>query len=110
MWTLISFCCKAIWGIGNISGDSVASRDKIISYGAVDLLVKLLNRTIDESIVKQGLWALSNLCRGKPLPAFSKIYKAIEPLVNAIKTQTDMDTIADAAWALSYISGRILFF
>lgn len=99
---------QAVWALGNISGDSTTLRDKVIQCGAVEPLVSLLKGCTDEMLLKQGIWTLSNLCRGKPLPKFQKVYKAIPPFAEVLKTVKDTEMLIDAAWALSYLSGMLL--
>lgn len=61
---------QAIWAIGNIASDCVFYRDTIIRSGGLLNLVDVIQKTNDDSILKHGSWALSNLCRGNPLPKY----------------------------------------
>lgn len=56
------------------------------------------------SIKRNATWALSNLCRGKPQPDFSKVSVALPILANLIKFTNDRDVLADACWSISYLS------
>lgn len=59
---------QAIWGIGNLAGDSPNIRDKVIDEGGVDAVIHFINNTTNQNNLTQAAWALSNLCRGDPLP------------------------------------------
>ena len=48
-------------------------------------------------------WTISNLCRGKPAPNFDLV-KAALLLLAKLVLSSDMDTVAYACWALSYLS------
>lgn len=62
---------QAIWAIGNISSDSVVYRDNILKAGGLNSLIHIVdNPQTDDLLVKHGCWAISNLCRGSPLPKF----------------------------------------
>lgn len=52
----------------------------------------------------QGIWALSNLCRGRPFPSYSLTHPTIPVFGWAINNISNYSVIADAAWALSYLS------
>ncbi|ESO08697.1 hypothetical protein HELRODRAFT_92303, partial [Helobdella robusta] len=56
------------------------------------------------SMLRNAVWCLSNLCRGKnPPPDFTKVSTAL-PLLARLLFNTDHDVLADACWALSYLS------
>jgi hypothetical protein len=97
---------QAIWAIGNISSDCVFYRDNIIKAGGLNNLVTVINRITDESLIKHCCWALSNLCRGSPLPKYENVRSAIPILCRAIATGqlNDKEILADCCWAISYHS------
>jgi len=95
---------QAIWAIGNIAGDSFYYRDMILQWGGLQPLLDIVNNTENKAIIKHGTWAISNLCRGKPLPDLEKVEIATPTMAAVIKRESDMDVITDAAWALSYLS------
>ncbi|OMJ88325.1 hypothetical protein SteCoe_9736 [Stentor coeruleus] len=94
---LLELC---VWCIGNLAGDSVDTRDKLTEL--VPQLTELIKKvSIDKW--KNIIWALSNLCRGKPLPE-REITQQILSIVPIILRVNDEDSLADCCWALSYIS------
>lgn len=85
----------------------MTNRDNIIRNGGIVNLVGVIERNMQENnIVKHGAWALSNLCRGNPLPKYENIKEAIPLLCSLIAKEyiTDKEIIADCCWAISYNS------
>lgn len=95
---------QAIWAIGNIAGDSYIFRDMILNWNGLDPLLNIVNTTTNKAIIKHGTWAISNLCRGKPLPDLELVAKATPTMAAVLLRETDIDVLTDAAWALSYLS------
>jgi hypothetical protein len=93
---------QAIWALGNIAGDSPQCRDHVLSHGAM-LLLDCFGDLSHESVVRNATHALSNFCRGKPQPAFDVVKPALGALGSLINGN-DPDVLADACWALSYLS------
>jgi importin subunit alpha-1 len=56
-----------------------------------------------DSLIRNAIWTLSNFCRGKPQPAFTVVERALPVLAYMIRGD-DPDVLADACWALSYLS------
>lgn len=78
----------------------------ILKYGGLEPLLNIVNTTTNRIIIKHGTWAISNLCRGKPLPDINLVSPAIPTLAAVLMRETDIDVLTDAAWALSYLSRR----
>ena len=72
----------------------------------------------EQNLIKNATWAISNLARGKPHPTFEDIgrvgllshnihidcvFKALPTLFKLLQCSDD-ELIADALWAVSYLS------
>ncbi|KAJ1639777.1 importin alpha [Pavlovales sp. CCMP2436] len=95
---------QAIWALGNIAGDSATLRDDVLSAGALAPLVAQLAAGPKVSIMRNTVWVLSNLCRGKPAPSLALVGPAIPAIAQVIMSATDEETLSDALWALSYLT------
>lgn len=97
---------QAAWALGNIAGDSVQCRDLVLGMGALTMLLRVaesFNENSRLSTIRNTTWTLSNLCRGKPAPAFDIVRPAL-PLLARLLFSNDIETVTDACWALSYLS------
>ena len=57
----------AAWSLGNIAGDCHEYRDLVLEAGGLQSLIdKLSILDLRVPILRVVVWALSNLCRGKP--------------------------------------------
>lgn len=100
----LNYIYKAIWALGNIAGDCNTFRDRLLEYGALLPLVEVVQNTDKPNILKHGIWAISNLCRGRPLPPFELVNPALYVFAKAIEVTKDADVLTDATWALSFLS------
>lgn len=97
---------QAVWGLGNISGDSPKLRDIIINAGAVQPIADLLDRalaTASDGFIKNLSWTLSNFCRGRPVSDHKKIRRAVPSLARVLMSRENEDILTDICWAFSYI-------
>eukprot|EP00128_Syssomonas_multiformis_P019001 Colp12_sorted_trinity150504_noHs@5030 len=95
---------QVVWALGNIAGDSADCRDYILQLGAVPALLRLLQSQPTVAHLRNAVWTLSNLCRGKnPQPDWNTVKHFIPALAHIIRT-SDEDTITDTCWALSYLT------
>ncbi len=97
---------QSIWGLGNIAGDSAKFRDLILQQNGTEELVQIVAKSTSQGLRRNGAWALSNLCRGKPAPAFALVFKAIPLFCELLTIETDYEVLKDAAWAISYLTGN----
>ena len=95
----------AVWGLGNISGDSPLLRDLLISSRAYEAIVTLIkqSRDLDLKLAQITAWTLSNIVRGKPVPPLNvceEVIKAVEVLIKV----NDSSVIKDSLWTLAHIA------
>lgn len=98
---------QAVWAVANITGDRVEYRDGCIAVGTVGALVDIIENAIRTSCIQMlrlGVWAFSNLCRGKPGPDFSLLAPGVPVLGRVLSMSNDTEVLADACWALSYLT------
>uniref|UniRef100_A0A3B3QSV4 Importin subunit alpha n=1 Tax=Paramormyrops kingsleyae TaxID=1676925 RepID=A0A3B3QSV4_9TELE len=95
---------QAVWALGNIAGDSAVCRDYVLNCNILPPLLTLLTKSTRLTMTRNAVWALSNLCRGKsPPPDFEKVSPCL-PVLSRLLFSSDPDLLADACWALSYLS------
>ena len=96
---------QAIWGLGNISGDSPNVRDLVINAGVIGPIANILDQAKPgSSFVRNASWTLSNLCRGRPAPNFEKVKRAVPSLAKVLIENDVEDILIDVCWAVSYLS------
>ena len=95
---------QAVWALGNIAGDGAVARDIVIQHNVVDGVLALVNDTAPLSFLRNIVWLMSNLCRNKnPSPPFDQI-KRLLPVLSHLLSGNDIQVLADACWALSYVT------
>eukprot|EP00339_Tiarina_fusa_P001100 CAMPEP_0117055134 /NCGR_PEP_ID=MMETSP0472-20121206/38213_1 /TAXON_ID=693140 ORGANISM="Tiarina fusus, Strain LIS" /NCGR_SAMPLE_ID=MMETSP0472 /ASSEMBLY_ACC=CAM_ASM_000603 /LENGTH=544 /DNA_ID=CAMNT_0004770997 /DNA_START=55 /DNA_END=1689 /DNA_ORIENTATION=+ len=95
---------QATWCLGNIAGDNREFRDYLLKEGIVAPLVLNIEQPATMSLLNNMVWALSNLCRGKPVPDLALLAPAIGPLTELLYKDVSVEVLVDAVWALSYLS------
>jgi hypothetical protein len=98
---------QAIWALGNLAGDNVNIRNLIIQRGAVEPIAAIVSACpAGTSFCRNSAWALTNLCRGRPVPAFYLIKNAIIAMAKVLIENSKVDgfkTIIE-----SNVVGRII--
>ena len=99
---------QAVWALGNIAGDSPYLRDMVLRAGALPILCQLASATASSAapnltFLRNVTWTMSNLCRGKPQPAFDTVSMCL-PVLATLLYSPDEEVLVDACWALSYLS------
>eukprot|EP00760_Papus_ankaliazontas_P025667 PhM_4_TR2838/c0_g1_i1/m.55702 len=108
---------QVIWGMGNICGDSPSMRDMFNSAALSVILPLAANKDLMgyRDFCQNHVWCLSNCVRGKPAPDVSVCRQVLPIIVGVLedylgdgaskeKVQGIDEIVADALWALSYIS------
>jgi hypothetical protein len=75
---------QAIWALGNIAGDSATLRDAVLAGGALQPLLAQIVAGPKLSLLRNSVWVLSNLCRGKPAPALESVSRALATSARAL--------------------------
>jgi importin subunit alpha-1 len=107
---------QTIWAIANIAGDNSRNRDELLSYGIMDKLIMIVNQCEAEYLVLRSLWAIANLCRGKPAPSFKLIKQGIIVLCKVLREnrfENNVDVHVHICSAINLhcnSSDRIMFF
>ena len=97
---------QAALAIGNVAADNVKSRDYVLELGAFDSLLRMITSPVDPiklSALRTAVWALSNLCRGKPPAELEKVAISL-PVLSQVLRHEDEEVASDALWAISYIT------
>jgi len=94
---------QCAWCLSNIAGDCAELRDFVIQSGAMQPLLQNVIQPASNSMLRNTIWALSNLCRGKPQPKMETVAPAI-PVLAATLNSEDTEILVDCCWALSYLS------
>ncbi|CAM9615020.1 unnamed protein product [Ectocarpus fasciculatus] len=95
---------QCAWCLGNIAGDCAELRDVVL--GTPDALEGLLLNVVQPatpSLLRNCVWALSNMCRGKPQPDTALLAPAL-PVLLKLLSSDDSEVLVDTCWALSYLS------
>jgi len=94
---------QATWAVGNIAGDSADCRNYILGLGSMNRLINAIQMPYSKiSVLRNAVWALSNMCRSKPPPAMEYI-TPILPVLATLLNHSDREVATDACWAISYI-------
>ncbi|CAM9512442.1 unnamed protein product [Ascophyllum nodosum] len=95
---------QSAWCLGNIAGDCAELRDVALGTGdALEGLLLNVTQPATTSLLRNCVWAVSNMCRGKPQPSMDSVAPAI-PVLEKLLSSDDPEVLVDTCWALSYLS------
>lgn len=94
---------QGTWAIGNLAGEGQECRDYVLSLGVMGPLLQLITSDNKITLLRNAVWALSNLCRGKPQPKLEDVSMSL-PVLASLLNHHDVEVVVDATWAISYIS------
>jgi len=96
---------QAVWTLGNIAGDNVEYRNLCIQKNSMErLLAVFFHSHFHSSLQRNTVWAMSNLVRSKPTPAWQDICKGVAAFIQILKVEEFDEVFVDALWAISWIS------
>ena len=95
---------QAVWALGNIAADCVEFRDMILEEKGLPLLIEAYEKAAKFVARRNAMWAISNCCRGKPIPKLEFVECALPLLKTNVEKEADVDILVDALWAVSNIS------
>ena len=95
---------QAIWGLGNIAGESAEYRDLIIETHAIELLINVISSTDSLDRIKPAVWALGNICRTRPTPPTKDIINTLPIFIFIIEQYNEKDLLMDAIWSLQHLT------
>ncbi|KAI8433457.1 hypothetical protein MSG28_015492 [Choristoneura fumiferana] len=95
---------QSAWALGNIAGDGPGPRDAVLAAGALPALLPSMAPSAPAAQLRTAVWTYSNFCRNKnPLVNFELVAPAL-PFVSELLELNDTDVLADACWAISYLT------
>ena len=93
---------QAIWGLGNIIGDSVDLRQLVVKSNILNKLIFILNQNRGMTIQKHIIWCLSNALRIRPRKEpFEMMKNPIVALILAFKAYNDPEIKRDCLFGIS---------
>ncbi|CAF2938197.1 unnamed protein product [Rotaria sp. Silwood2] len=84
-----------VWAFRNILGDSPECCDYVLDIGILRPLLNIFSRNTRLTMIRNGGWCLTNLCRGKnPAVKFNKVASTLSVL-SCLLYNLDSDVLAD---------------
>lgn len=80
---IVDHCIVAI---GNLAADNARFRDLVLKHSGIESLLKVCNAPKRRSTYLNAIWAITNLCRGSPLPTHVLVDTALSFLAKQVKS------------------------
>lgn len=99
---------QSIWALGNISGDNEELRDTVLETNMLESVVALVYKYsapgCSIKILRNLIWLISNLNRGRvPPPTLPNMQLSFSVIEKAVQI-SDPDVVSDSFWCLSYLA------
>lgn len=94
-----------VWGAGNIAGDCVEFRDKLLDMNIAESLgmaLEIAGRQESENLVQLITWAVKNLVRGKPPISILYLDRTL-PMIVSLSRVSEHKVVKEALWAIVHI-------
>jgi len=96
---------SCLWALGNLAGDSIFLRDKLLNMGIIELIMKLLNKDkIKLSLLRTICWTSANLCRGTPLADITILSPYIDLVCEFLTDIKDQEVLNHSVYSLLYVA------
>lgn len=105
------FCNQVLWALGNIAGDCVGLRDRLLAAGVVGVLGQLFEQmpgfpwNVHErtEVLRTFTWLMSCLCAGHPAPPLEEVNCAFDYFAQVVTGTQDPQMLSEAFWGLCYL-------
>jgi hypothetical protein len=103
---------QVCWVIGNIAGDSQQCREKLVTMKFIPALISLLQQTDSLVILRNAIWALSNMSRGDhSIAPFVQAGLSANTVLNILRLDESAganiwDIRSEIAWFLAFVSAK----
>lgn len=99
---------QAVWGLGNIAGESKALRNRIVDLGVLHHLVESLSAWHGKDAAQSNaVWAISNIVRYSTNMPLSEVKVLLPALCKLLRRQVpDEVVVKDLLWCFNYLSGQ----
>eukprot|EP00803_Ostreobium_quekettii_P007240 evm.model.scf_339EXC.10 EVM.evm.TU.scf_339EXC.10 scf_339EXC:51107-54505(-) len=95
---------QALWGLGNIAGDTEESRSILQKHKFLRSLLHLLkDRKLPLPCLRTAVWVLSNMARGEDSISIELVESSV-PALKTLLLAEDEEVLRDACFACSYLS------
>jgi hypothetical protein len=103
---------QAIWGLGNIIGDSVELRNKVVKTNVLNKLILMLRQNRGFNVQKHIIWCISNSLRIRPRnEPYAERKNCVAALISAFQAYNEVDIKQDCLFGVSeYCKTNLLIY